>query len=439
MCHCGANNVNTNRHVDGSSTAGLRGDVSSRGKSASAGAENRMLDGKCASTDPILFQLWTLTRNLRVRHCVLVGNMTRGAYVRNMSSLLYVSVILTNLIVAFPTRAQTKSVDGGDALSADESNPIRWLPQFYRDWLIRDVSYIITKEERRLFLQLTSDEEREDFIKQFWRRRNPDPESHENLYELEYYRRIAYANEHFSAVNLQGWATDRGRVYITFGQPDQVQTNLTAHDGPEERWRYRYLEGIGGDIELTFADPRHSGDYQLVLPAEDREILFEPWDPDLYQRSTGRPRVGSFSEAPLKFRDLEIIAAAHVTSRRFESEVSVEELPATPGMSLVDIRIEVPPFEFQKRFNDSDRLHVFCSITDANRRFVQTLEDTISPVAISSAGLAPVEEFTLQKTVPLRPGSYDLAIVLKDPASQDVATIYSQLVVSGGEVPKPTM
>jgi GWxTD domain-containing protein len=340
---------------------------------------------------------------------------------RPITSLL---LFLIFLMVPLRTHCQKQSAGRNDTLDADESNLARWIPRFYRDWLIRDVGYIITKQERRAFLELTTDEDREDFIENFWRLRNPDPSSHENLYELEYYRRIVYANEHFSVAEREGWTTDRGRVYITWGQPDQVQTNLDSENGRQEGWHYRYLEGIGADIELKFVDSRQSGDYRLIFRPEDREILFKPIDPDL------RRSENSSEESPVKFKDLEAIAITHVNSRRFQSEFSVEELPATLGMSLVAIQIEVPPSEFQRRFRDSGQLNMFCSFVAANGRLIQILEETVYPVDIYSAGSA-IEEFALRKTVPLRPGSYELAIILKDVASQDVATTYTRLVVSG--------
>ncbi len=86
----------------------------------------------------------------------------------------------------------------------------------YRKWLNEDVTYIITEEERATFKRLQTDEEREQFIEQFWLRRDPTPDSIENEYKEEHYRRIAYANEHFAS-GIPGWKTDRGRIYIEYG------------------------------------------------------------------------------------------------------------------------------------------------------------------------------------------------------------------------------
>ena len=94
----------------------------------------------------------------------------------------------------------------------------------YKKWLDQDVAYIITDQERKAFLNLSNDEERESFIETFWQRRNPDPDSPENEFREEHYRRIAYANEHFAA-GKPGWKTDRGRIYIMWGKPDDIDSH----------------------------------------------------------------------------------------------------------------------------------------------------------------------------------------------------------------------
>src|SRR5215831_16987697 len=79
----------------------------------------------------------------------------------------------------------------------------------YRKWLNEDVAYIITDEERAAFKRLQTDEEREQFIEQFWLRRDPTPDTVENEFKEEHYRRIAYANERYAS-GIPGWKTDRG-------------------------------------------------------------------------------------------------------------------------------------------------------------------------------------------------------------------------------------
>src|SRR5690348_14732933 len=94
----------------------------------------------------------------------------------------------------------------------------------YRKWLNEDVTYIITDEEKAAFKRLQTDEEREQFIEQFWLRRDPTPDTAENEFKEEHYRRIAYANERYAS-GIPGWKTDRGRIYITFGPPDENESH----------------------------------------------------------------------------------------------------------------------------------------------------------------------------------------------------------------------
>jgi len=139
----------------------------------------------------------------------------------------------------------------------------------YRKWLAEDVAYIITDAERAEFSKLTTDEEREKFIEQFWLRRDPTPGTVENEFKEEHYRRIAYANQHFSA-DVPGWKTDRGRIYITYGPPDEIEDHSSGGDTsavPSQMWRYRYIEGIGNNVVIEFVDPTRSGEFRMKAPA----------------------------------------------------------------------------------------------------------------------------------------------------------------------------
>jgi GWxTD domain-containing protein len=123
----------------------------------------------------------------------------------------------------------------------------------YRKWLTEDVAYIITNEERATFRGLQSNPEREHFIEQFWLRRDPTPGTVENEFKEEHYRRIAYSNENFYDDSLAGWKTDRGRVYITYGPPDEKESHPSATP-PNEQWRYRFIEGVGTNIIIEFVE-----------------------------------------------------------------------------------------------------------------------------------------------------------------------------------------
>src|SRR5213082_2264593 len=167
---------------------------------------------------------------------------------------------------------------------------LKELDSAYRQWLTEDVTYIISPDERNAFLQLDTNEEREQFIEQFWLRRSSNPDLPENEFKEEHYRRIAYANEHFAS-GIPGWKADRGRIYITFGPPDErdehpsggTYQRPTEEGGgetttfPFEDWRYRYIEGIGNDVNIEFVDPTMTGEYRLTMdPSEKDALLMVP-------------------------------------------------------------------------------------------------------------------------------------------------------------------
>jgi GWxTD domain-containing protein len=153
------------------------------------------------------------------------------------------------------------------------------LPTPYRKWLREDVAYIITDQERTAFLALSSDAERENFIEQFWQRRDPTPGTPENEFRDEHYRRIAYANEHFAG-SVAGWKTDRGRTYIVYGPPDELDDHPsggTASTYPYQQWRYRYIEGVGTNIIVEFVDRDGTGDYQMTSDPSEKEKASSPY------------------------------------------------------------------------------------------------------------------------------------------------------------------
>ncbi|MEW6125484.1 MAG: GWxTD domain-containing protein [Acidobacteriota bacterium] len=160
------------------------------------------------------------------------------------------------------------------------------LKSVYKRWLDEDVTYIITDDERKAFKALKTDEERDQFIEQFWLRRDPDPDTPENEYKDQYFERIQYANEHYAS-GIPGWRTDRGRIYVMFGKPDQIESHPSggsydrpSYEGggststyPFEIWWYRYIEGIGSDIEIEFVDPSGSGEYRIARSPDEKDAL----------------------------------------------------------------------------------------------------------------------------------------------------------------------
>jgi GWxTD domain-containing protein len=191
---------------------------------------------------------------------------------------LTTAVVLT----AWPSKAGAKApapaAPAGPAAQAEREQRLRAeLATPYRKWLNEDVAYIITDRERATFKSLTTDEEREHFVEQFWLRRDPTPGTVENEFKEEHYRRIAYANEHYAS-SIPGWKTDRGRIYITLGPPDEIDTHpaggVTSY--PSEQWRYRYIEGVGTNVTIGFVDPANSGEYYMTIDPSEKSLLGLP-------------------------------------------------------------------------------------------------------------------------------------------------------------------
>jgi GWxTD domain-containing protein len=159
----------------------------------------------------------------------------------------------------------------------------------YRKWVLQDVVYIITDAERKAFNVLTTNEERGKFVEQFWARRDPTPGTEQNEMKEEHYRRIAYVNQHFTA-SLPGWNTDRGRIYIQYGPPDEIESHAadgsyqrpqsegggTTETYPFEQWRYRYIEGMGQNVIVEFVDKDRTGDYRMTMDPSAKDTVLAP-------------------------------------------------------------------------------------------------------------------------------------------------------------------
>src|SRR5216110_384262 len=144
------------------------------------------------------------------------------SYPKLAQRLLIAAFALMMVLLNAFAQAQPKGT--GQDPSDKPRNVKPELKKAYKDWLEKDVVYIITDEERKAFKKLQTDEERERFIEEFWRRRDPDPDTDENEFKEEYYERVAYANEHFAS-GIPGWKSDRGRIYIMYGKPDEKETH----------------------------------------------------------------------------------------------------------------------------------------------------------------------------------------------------------------------
>lgn len=145
----------------------------------------------------------------------------------------------------------------------------------YRNWLDNDVAYIISDEEKKAFRQLNADEERDYFMKQFWERRDPTPGTVENEMKEEHYRRLDYVNAHYSTT-VPGLKTDRGRIYIQYGPPDELETHPNTPDQAAfEQWRYRFIDGVGQNVIIEFVDRDGTGDYRMTMDPHAKDALLK--------------------------------------------------------------------------------------------------------------------------------------------------------------------
>jgi GWxTD domain-containing protein len=350
----------------------------------------------------------------------------------------------------------------------------------YKTWLNEDVVYIISPEERSTFLQLATNEEREQFIESFWLRRSSNPDLPDNDFKEEHYRRIAYANEHFAS-GIPGWKTDRGRIYIIWGKPDEIESHPTGgtYDRPMdegggststypwERWRYRYLEGIQENVELEFVDPSGSGEYHLTMdPSEKDALLHVPGaglsllesmgmasKADRFTRSDGTNLPTTLGGQPasmneftrlelyakvqkppeVKYKDLEALVTTRMVRDQLHFNWRTDFLKVTSDTVLVPVTVQIP--NLQLTFKDKDGVHsaeinIFARVTTLTGRVVQTFEDSVTRDYPNSLYQQSMKQSSIyQKALPLRPGLYRLDIVIKDVNSGNVGAVNERLAV----------
>jgi GWxTD domain-containing protein len=341
------------------------------------------------------------------------------------------------------------------------------LSKTYRKWLDEDVRWIITDEERSAFMQLSNDEERDQFIEAFWQRRDPTPDTEENEFKEEHYRRIAYANEHFAA-GIPGWKSDRGRIYIVFGPADEIDSHPSGgsyerpmEEGggetstfPFETWRYRYIEGIGQEVMIEFVDTCMCGDYHMTMDRSEKDALkntpnagltlYEqmgmssktsrftnggleqlgagPFNSDLQSKEFDRlDQFAKLQAAPaVKFKDLEEVVSHHINVNLMPFDVRVDFVKVTGDTVLVPITIQVKNRDvtFQNKEGiERGTVNIFMRVTTLTGKIVQTFEE---PVQIDvPAELLPKtteNSAVYWKAMPLRisQNRYRLDVVVKD-------------------------
>lgn len=355
----------------------------------------------------------------------------------------------------------------------------------WKKWLNEDVVYIISPEEVSVFLNLTTEEERENFVEQFWRRRDPDPRTSENEFRTEHYRRIKYANERFHA-GIDGWKTDRGMIYIKFGKPDRVESHPIGgpylrpiNEGggetstfPFEVWNYRYLEGVGSDVEIEFVDLSGANLYKMTSnPFEKDEFFWTPWagntfledlseDPGMirYNRLAGiregatgksqgipiewekdRPfaRVELLAKLtappPIRFDDLKTVVTTRVEYDNLPFSAQSHFMRMTDDYVLTPLSLEFPnsmlSFDQSGGFYSS-RLQVYGQVSDLSRKVVYEFDDEIvNNYPTENFQAEQVESAHYYRPLALKPGRYKLDLAVRDQVSERMGTLEKGLIV----------
>src|SRR5579863_4755219 len=301
----------------------------------------------------------------------------------------------------------------------------------YKKWLTEDVVYIITDEERQAWKRLATDEEREQFIEQFWLRRDPTPDTVENEFKEEHYRRIAYSNERYAS-GIPGWKSDRGRIYIMYGPPDEIEDHSsggtyerppeegggTTSTYPFQQWRYRYIEGVGTNIIIEFVDPTMSGEFRMTMdPSEKDALLYVPnagltmseqmgmsdktqrfqntdgthlgqplgGQPESMNEFTRLEQFANLQKPPkIKFKDLEAEVNTTIKFNILPLQVRADYSPPTETSVLTNVTIQMENKDLQFQAKDGIQkatVNMYGRITSMSRRVVNVFED---PVVIDS-------------------------------------------------------
>jgi GWxTD domain-containing protein len=353
-----------------------------------------------------------------------------------------------------------------------------------KDWLEKDVAYIITDEERAAFRQFSNEEERDKFIEAFWQRRDPTPDTEENEFKEEHYRRMAYANDHYAA-GIPGWKTDRGRMYIMYGPADEVESHPSGgtyerpmEEGggststyPFEDWRYRYIEGIGQEVIIEFVDTCMCGDYHMTMDRGEKDALLHvpgagltlyeqmgitnkaarfnnagmetlgvnPATSDLQTKQFDRLEQFAKLQRPpqVKFKDLEEVVSHKINVNLMPFDVHIDFVRVLSDMILVPVTVQVKNRDIT--FVNKDGLqrgviNIFGRVTTLSGKIVQTFEDTVqNDVPTETLPKVAENASVYYKALPLKPGLYRIDIVVKDVNGDRVGTWNKRLPVPNYE------
>ena len=381
--------------------------------------------------------------------------------------------VLISLLSVGSAQAQTADAEKPaqeDPLTRPrEGKKTKKMEKAYQSWVENDVADIITPEELAAFKKLSNDSERDHFIEIFWQRRDPTPDTEENEFKEEHYRRIAYANEHFAA-GVPGSKTDRGRVYIIHGQPDSIDAHpaggpyqRTPQEGggqtstfPFEVWRYRNIDNIGQEVEIEFVDTCMCGAYHITMDPDEKDALakipnaglktneltgqsskaqrgFLPFGPQAKQFDVIERNALVLAPPPVKYKDLKEVVDIHFSYKLLPFASRIDFLKGSPDTTLVPITIKVSNSDLMYVGKDGVQhasVNIYGRVTSLSGKIVATFEDPLRLDVPADA----LEKFSgkvslYQQALPLRPGRYRLDVVLKDVNSGKLGTLYQSMMV----------
>jgi GWxTD domain-containing protein len=350
----------------------------------------------------------------------------------------------------------------------------------WKKWMNEDVLYIITDEEKQGFKRLKTDEERQEFVEQFWLRRDPTPDTEENEYKEEHYRRIAYANDHYAS-GIPGWKTDRGMIYIKYGAPDEIDSHPSGgsyerpiEEGggetstyPFEDWRYRYIEGAGTNVIIEFVDTTMSGEYHISLDPEEKDALlyvpgagltlseqmgmadktqrFNRTDgthlgtgntplPESMNEFTRLEQYANLMKAPaIKFKDLDAVVSSNIKYNTLPMSVRTDYIRVTDTTVYANVMVQFKNSDLNYASKDKiskATINIYGRITTLTRRSVQWFEDTVtSEIPSEMLQQAMNGSQIYSKRIPLAPGTYRMNIVAKDTVGNTMNTFEMALNV----------
>ncbi len=387
--------------------------------------------------------------------------MSKKKIIRNL--VLTSSILVTSFTVGFAQTEQPSQDIQDKARNVKSEEKVK---EVYKKWINNDVAYIITKEEKKAFNTLKTDEERENFIENFWRRRDPNPDTDENEYREEYYERIAYANEHYAS-GIPGWKTDRGRIYIAWGKPDSVESRPTGgsydrptYEGggstttyPFETWFYRHLDGVGDGIEIEFVDPTGTGEYRIARSPNEKDALLNVPGAGLttneqlglenrgdrisgvnsgryYGREQDQPFrkleiINNLSRPPqVKFGDLEkyITESPVIDNNPLAFDLQVDFFRQSDDSVITTFTIQTENKELS--FNDvggvpTAQMNIYGRIEAVSGKRSGVFEDSVTATSTSQDLAASVDRKSIyQKAYPLVPGTtYKVDVIVRDVVS----------------------